>query len=98
MITARLIERRWLYRDFDVVTPEGIFKVAYYGRGQGYEEVWLNGEVACHRRSYLWYAPEFEFSIGTLPAVIRVRVWIWLAIRSLSLEVDGRRVYYEGQE
>jgi hypothetical protein len=98
MIFAKLTESRWLRREFEVYTPEGLFKVAYIGDGMGYEEVLVNGEVACHKSSHLWYAPEFYFSIGEYSALIEVRISIWMTIRYFSLEVDGLQIYSEGQE
>lgn len=96
MITVKLIERRWLFRSFYVVTPEGDYYVSYFGRGYGYEEIWVNDVVVCHVKSYIWYVPRFEFNIGTLPAVINIRIWSWLTIRSFQLTVNGQRVYFEG--
>jgi hypothetical protein len=44
-VSARLIEKRWLYREFDVRTPRGGYNVIYYGRGWGYECVLVDDEV-----------------------------------------------------
>jgi hypothetical protein len=98
MIIAKLEESRWLRREFDVFTPQGLFRVVYVGDGIGYEEVLVSGEVACHKSTHFWYAPEFNFTIGEYSALIEVRVSIWLTIRSFSLEVDGQQVYFEGKE
>jgi hypothetical protein len=95
-LSARLIEKRWLYREFDVRTPRGGYNVIYYGRGWGYECVLVNDEVVDKKDSYFWHVPEFRFKIGDLPAVIKVRVWPWFALRSFTLEVGGKEVYYEG--
>jgi hypothetical protein len=63
----------------------------------GYEEVFLDGESACKRRSYLWYAPKFVFPIGTHDASFEVRVGLLLSIRAARLLVDGQEVYAEGE-
>jgi hypothetical protein len=95
-VSARLIGKRWLYREFDVRTPRGGYTVIYYGRGLGYECVLVNDEVVDKKDSYFWYVPEFRFKIDDLPAVIKVRVWPWLILRSFILEVGGKEVYHEG--
>ena len=98
MIKADLIAEHWLVRGFEVTTHEGMFYVVYYGQGSGYEQVVVNNEVVCKKKTVWWYAPEFKFSIGSIPATIQLRVWAWLAIRSFSLDVGGQRVYFEGKE
>jgi len=98
MIRAELIAKHWLTRGFEVTTHEGLFYVVYYGQGSGFEQVVVNNQVACKKKTVWWYAPEFKFSVGPLPATIEVRVWAWLAIRSFSLDIGGKRVYFEGKE
>ncbi|HLM61440.1 MAG TPA: hypothetical protein VK308_11610, partial [Pyrinomonadaceae bacterium] len=98
MIRAELIAKHWLTRGFEVTTHEGLFYVVYYGQGSGFEQVVVNNQVVCKKKTVWWYAPEFEFSVGSLPATIKIRVWVWLAIRSFSLDIDGKRVYFEGKE
>jgi hypothetical protein len=98
MIFAKLTESRWLRREFEVFTPEGIFKVLYVGDGLGYEEVLVNEEVVCHKSSHLWYAPEFYFTVGEYSALIEIRMTIWMTIRFFSLEIDGLQIYSEGKE
>ena len=93
-VVARLDERGWLYRVFAVATPEGTYRVAYDGRGLGDESVSVNGRLAA-RRASLWFVPEFSFFIGSAPALLRVKVWPWLAIRSFELRVNGEQVYSE---
>src|SRR5262249_36995132 len=93
--SARLIGKRWLYREFDVHTSRGGYNVVYYGRGWGYECVLVNGEVVDKKNSYFWYVQEFRFKIGNLPAIIKVKVWPWFVLRSFVLEVGGKEVYHE---
>jgi hypothetical protein len=95
-LSARLIEKRWFYREFDVRTPRGGCNVIYYGRGWGYECVVVDDEVVDKKNSNFWYVPEFRFKIGNLPAVIKVSVWPWFVLRSFTLEVAGKQVYHEG--
>jgi len=96
IVAVRLVEKRWLVRELDVHTSKGVYNVAYYGRGMGYECVLVNGKVVDKRNSYFWPVPEFRFTIGNLSAVIKVRMWPWFVLRSFTLEVGGRQVYHEG--
>lgn len=92
---ANLIEKKWLWRTFHVVSPEGVFEVIYNGKGIGYEEIIVNGEVACRLLSHFWYVPKFDFLIGNLESQVNVRVWAWLQIRSFDLVINGETVYLE---
>ena len=92
MVKADLIAKRWLVRAFNITTSEGSFLVVYDGQGTGYEQVLVDGEVVCKKKTIWWYAPEFEFSIGSIQAVIHIRVWAWLAVRSFQLTIDGQCV------
>jgi len=96
IVAVRLVEKRWLVRELEVHTSRGVYNVAYYGRGMGYECVLVNGEVVDKKNSYFWYVPEFRFTIGNLSAVIKVRVWPWFVLRSFTFEVGGSQVYHEG--
>ncbi len=93
---AKLTHKGWLRRIFAVSTPDGSYTVEYSGRGAGYETVAVNNEIVAGGTSSPWFIPEFQFKLGTRPAVLDVRVWPWLAVRSLSLSVDGRVLYHEG--
>jgi len=94
-VTARLDEKGWLYRAFEVTTFEGNYRVIYDGRGLGHESVSVNGKFAAGRTSAIWFIPEFSFSVGSIPALLKVRVWPWFAIRSLELIINGEAVYSE---
>ncbi len=93
--TAKLDDRGWLYRAFDVTTAEGSYRVTYNGRSLGHESVTVNGEFAAGRVSAIWFIPEFSFTVGSKPALLKVRVWPWFAIRSSELIIDGLSVYSE---
>lgn len=67
----------------------------YNGRGLGYESVSVNGKLMAGQVSRLWFAPEFSFRLGSRPALIKVIVWLWMAIRSLELIVDDVSIYCE---
>src|SRR5918997_6287706 len=95
MLIATLIEKKWLFRRLNVVTPDGIFEVAYDGTGAGYESVLIDGNLAVKTISYLWYVPEFNFQIGSLPANIQVRISWKLGISFFSLTVNGQQLFSE---
>jgi hypothetical protein len=94
-VTASLDEKGWLYRALEVATPEGTYRITYSGRGLGHESVTVNGKLAAAKRSRLWFVPEFSFPVGTMQGLLKVKVWPWLAIRSLQLIVGGELVYSE---
>jgi hypothetical protein len=94
-VSVTLEEKSWLYRAFEVVTTGGVYRVTYNGRGLGYESVTVNEEVAARQVSVMWFVPEFCFSIGSTQAIVKVKVWPWLAIRSFELIIDGESVYSE---
>jgi hypothetical protein len=93
--TAKLDEKGWLYRAFEVTTSEGTYRITYNGRGLGHENVSVNGKFAAGCTSAIWFIPEFSFSVGSIPALLKVRVWPWFAIRSLELTINGEAVYSE---
>jgi hypothetical protein len=82
-------------RRFEVETPEGTFDLIYKGFGAGYEEVLVNGQRAAAKQTVFWFCPKFDFQIGSSPAVLEVRVWVWLKIKSLRLTVAGQTIYVE---
>lgn len=84
-----------LRRVFTVEMPWGSYTVEYFGRGLGWEGVRVDGVLVAGDVSGLWFIPRFDFTLGAGPAVIEVRVWPWLAIRSFHFEVDGTVVYRE---
>lgn len=95
MAIANLMERKWLWRNFHVVTADGVFEVTYNGKGAGYEEVLVDGEVVCRVPSHFWYVPKFDFRIGSTPAQIKVKVSGLLQISSFDLIVNQTAVYSE---
>jgi hypothetical protein len=95
MSLANLIEKSRLTRKFSVVTTEGVFDVVYDGKGLGYEEILVDGQIAKRTPSFWWYIPRFEFEIGSLPAVVLVSVSAALKIDKFSLLVDDIVVYDE---
>ena len=97
-LSAHLAEKGRVYRHIEVDAGDKKFNVEYAGMGDGYECVLVNGDVVAFKNTIFWYQPEFQFRIGTLPAVIKVRVWPWMYLRSISLEIDGRIIYSEPRD
>jgi hypothetical protein len=95
-MTAQLIKSSWLSRTWEISTPDGKFTVQYSGLGFGNEKISVNGKVTVKKSSLLWFVPRFEFPLGQAPAILEIRVWPWLAIRSLLLNVNGEDCYREG--
>lgn len=92
---ANLIEKKWLWRTFHVVTDEGVFEVVYNGKGMGFEEVLVEGVIARRTISWVWYVPEFEFVIGNVKSKIKVKVSPFLQISSFDLSINEKLVYSE---
>ena len=95
MAIANLIEKKWLWRNFYVLTADGGFEVAYNGKGAGYEEITVNGKIACRRTSLWWYVPKFDFHIGESNVSVNVKISPLMRIKRFDLSVDGRLVYSE---
>lgn len=94
-MNCQLLDKKWLYRKFFIVTQEGLFVVEYCGRGLGYERVRVNGVPVAGGISKYWYIPRFQFGIGSKEGILNVRVYPWLTIRTISLMVEHREIYAE---
>jgi hypothetical protein len=94
-MTIDCVKKSWLRRIFNVEIDGQTYQLEYYGRGGGYEHVILNGLVVAGGRSWLWYIPHFEFAIEEKLCILKVRVWPWMRLRSLSIEIDGEIVHTE---
>lgn len=95
-MTATLRRKAWLVREWDVTTPHGPSVVKYSGWGKGYETVFVNHLIAVRTPSVFWYVPRFDFFVGLTPATVEVRVWPWLALRSIRLSLGNKVCYHEG--
>jgi hypothetical protein len=96
-MVTRLLKASWLRRVIEVSTPQGLAVVEYNGRGIGYESVLIDGKVARRVWSGPWFVPHFDFEVLGRPASVDVRVWPWLGIRDLVLQIDGKAIYAEGR-
>jgi len=98
IMVADLAAASWLVRKFVVHLPRGQSTIEYYGRGVGFESVFVDGFQVKSETSLWWFVPEFRFRVRGYRAKVKVRVWPWLAIKSFELWVDGRLLYHEGPE
>ncbi len=92
---ADLLEKRWLMRVVNLATSKGNFKVTYFGKGIGYECVFVNDELVSRKDSQLWYVPNFSFNYQGLNFSVNVRVYPWMTIRKFWIEIDNKTVYSE---
>ena len=92
---AELLEKRWLFRVVNLTTSRGSFKITYFGKGMGYECVFVNDDLVSKQDSHLWYVPKFDFNFQGINFSVNVRVYPWLAIRKFWIEVDNKIVYSE---
>ena len=92
---TELLEKRWLFRVVDLATSKGDFKITYFGKGMGYECVFVNDELVSKKDSHLWYVSKFEFNFQGMNISVNVRVYPWLTIRKFWIEVDNNIVYSE---
>lgn len=90
-----VVRKGEFFRSFEVITAEGTFEVEYYGKAVGFEYIVVNDSVAHVEKRKFWFASFYEFRIGSLPAVLYVRVWPWLHVKSISLMVAEKVAYSE---
>ncbi|MCC2668563.1 MAG: hypothetical protein K0Q72_1034 [Armatimonadetes bacterium] len=99
MGTCRLVKRGWLYRGWAIHTDDGSFHVEYHGRGKGHEAVTVigpQGKSAFKLRSLIWFAPRFEFEVGSLLASLEITVHPWMTFSKVELTIGDELVYVEG--
>jgi hypothetical protein len=92
---AELVEKRLLFRVVNLTTPNGNFKITYFGKGMGYECVFVNDELVSKKDSHLWYVPKFDFTIEGMRISVNVRIYPWFTIRKFWIEVNDKIVYSE---
>jgi len=92
---AELLEKRWLFRVVNLTTSKGNFKITYFGKGMGYECVFVNDDLVSKKDSSLWYVPKFDFNYQGINISVNVRIYPWLTIRKFWIEVENKIVYSE---
>lgn len=92
---AKLLEKRRLFRVVNLTTSKGNFKITYFGKGMGYECVFINDDLVSKQDSHLWYAPKFDFNYKGVNFSVNVKISPWLTIRKFWIEVGGKIIYSE---
>lgn len=95
---AKLLARHWLKRVIEFTDGDSVSRLVYSGRGIGSEKVVVDGIESTDRSAVCWFVPRFEIRRGEDVYVFQVRVWPWLALRSLTIEKNGVQIYAEGTE
>lgn len=92
---SELVEKKWLFRKVNLKTSKGTFDIIYFGKGMGYECVFVNDELVSKKDNSYWYVPKFDFNYQGMNFSVNVRVYPWMTIRRFWIEVDGKIVYSE---
>lgn len=91
-----LISNGLLQRVVDIPAPSGSVLLRYSGRDIGRESVSINDDDPVSHSSYFWYVPTFEIEHDSGSYIIEIRIWPWLALRSMTVTLDKNMVYTEG--
>lgn len=94
-MSAKLVRRSWLTREWDVEVAGEHHRVKYNGTGVGFEEVLLDGLRACVVRTRHWFAPRFEFVVAGAPALVEVDITPALRVKRARLVIADRIVWDE---
>jgi hypothetical protein len=96
---ATLVARGLLYRRLAVTAPLEM-TLEFHGRSL-LDRVLVNGREVARQTSWWRIAPRLSFTLasddGSVPGLVEIRVWPWLALRGFRVTVGGRVVYTEGK-
>ncbi len=67
---AELLEKRWLFRVVKLTTSKGDFKIMYFGKGMGYQCVFVNDELVLKKDSHFWYVPENDELVSKKDSIL----------------------------
>ncbi|HRH44867.1 MAG TPA: hypothetical protein PKY82_24730 [Pyrinomonadaceae bacterium] len=90
-----LLKKGWLYRKILINTSDNSFIITYFGKGMGYECVFLDDKIMAKSISVWWYCPQLSFKFGEIDFSVNVRVYPWLTLRKFWIEVNNEVVYSE---
>jgi hypothetical protein len=98
-MSAILKKRGWLKRVIEINDHEPPLLITYNGRGHGYESVSIQGDkhVENRKRSMIWFIPKFDLDYQDDHYTVEVKIWPWLAIKSVIVSKNGNVVYREGK-
>lgn len=97
-MTAELIKKGWLKRAIRTNNSENEYLITYNGRGFGSECVTVNDDECTRYSVKSWFVPSFELANSLRTFRVEVRIWPWLAIRSLYVYLNDDLLYKEGKE
>ena len=92
----QLIAKGWLKREIKI--PDCEEAITYSGRGFGTEKVSIGINEFPSQSEYGWFVPEFDFKHNGIHYNVQVRVWPWVALRSLEVYQNERLIYSEGSK
>ena len=90
----QLLTKGWLKREIKISGCEEA--ITYSGRGIGTEKVCIGESEFVSQSEYDWFVPEFDFEHNDSHYNVQVRVWPWIALRSLEVHQNERLIYSEG--
>ena len=67
---AELLEKRRLFRVVKLTTSKGDFKIMYFGKGMGYQCVFVNDELVLKKDSHFWYVPENDELVSKKDSIL----------------------------
>ena len=102
--SVTLERRSHFYREWRVETDAGAWKVAYEGRGFGWEGILVNDALAVRRSGRGWMSHQYAFQLSGSGLIwVRVAVPWWREfvvffgdLCFVQVEVDGEVTYQEG--
>jgi hypothetical protein len=92
------------YREWRVETAAGTWKVAYEGRGFGWEGILIDNDLVVRRSGHGWMSHQYRFELSG-PTIVWVRVavpwchefiFLFGDLSFVQVEVDGEVAYQEG--
>ncbi len=74
----------WLERTIEIELIDRSVRITYSGRTFGFGSAFIDEAPLAASRSRFWFAPKFETFLDGNHYEIEIRVWPWLAVRSLA--------------
>jgi len=96
---AVLKKRGWLKRIVEINDGNKTLLLTYNGRGSGCESASIQGDILVEKSkaSLTWFVPEFDLTYKEDKYLVEVKVWPWLALRSIMIKKNGNLIYSEGK-
>lgn len=91
---VRAVESSLLRRRFVLARNGREWLLEYSGRGLR-DTIRVDGKPVARAMAWVWFVPNFQFSLDGLPATIEVQISPLLAVRRFELRIGGHMVYEE---